>query len=137
MFAIYVNDMMEGVDSYMSLFADDAKLMSRVRNDKDCYLLQKSLDTVWKWSRKWEMEFNIGKCIVMESEKTGRRVEGHYNLGNNKLDRKTEEKDLGVLSLEKHVNKITAETYNLLRNTRAAFTHLYENIVRKLIVTLI
>ncbi len=52
MFTIYAKDMMEGVDSYMSMFADDAKLMRRVRNEEDWYLFQKDLDTVRKWSRK-------------------------------------------------------------------------------------
>lgn len=142
MFAAYVNDMTEGVDSYMSLFADDAKIMRRVEKEEDCLLLQRDLDTVWGWSRKWEMEFNTKKCSVIEFGKSGMRVEGHYKLGKDKLDKKTEEKDLGVmitenLSPERHVNKISAETYNLLRNIRAAFTYLDEDMVRKLIVTLI
>ena len=48
-------------------------------------------------------------------------MKGHYKLGNNKLEKRKEERDLGVtftdnLSPEKHVNRLTAETYNLLRN---------------------
>lgn len=58
------------------------------------------------------------------------------------MDKKSEEKDLGVLitnklSPEKYLNKISAETTNLLRNKRAAFSFLGEDMVRKLIVTLI
>ncbi len=44
MFAVYVSDMIEGVESYMSLFADDAKIMRRVKNEDDCNLLQKDLN---------------------------------------------------------------------------------------------
>ncbi len=33
MFSIYVNDMADGVTSYMTMFADDAKIMRRVIND--------------------------------------------------------------------------------------------------------
>ena len=40
MFSIYVNDMTEGVISYISLFADDAKLLREIRNHKDCEELQ-------------------------------------------------------------------------------------------------
>ena len=142
MFAIYINDMIEGVNSYMTLFADDAKIMRRVKNEGDCNMLQKDLDTVWKWSVKWEMEFNIKKCSVMEFGKSGTRVRGNYKLGNTNLDKKNEERDLGViitdnLSPEKHVNRITAETYNLLRNIRAAFSYFDEDMVRELIVSLI
>ncbi len=48
MFAVYVSDIKEGVESYMSLFADDAKIMKRVKNEEDCNLLQRDLDMVWE-----------------------------------------------------------------------------------------
>ncbi len=87
------------------------------------------------------MEFNIKKCSVIEFGKNGTRMKDHFMLGNDNLAKKTEEKDLGViitdnLSPERHVNKITTETYNLLRNIRAAFSYFHEDMVRKLIVTL-
>lgn len=43
MFAIYINDMLEGANSYMS--ADDAEVMRRVEKEKDCFLLQRDLNT--------------------------------------------------------------------------------------------
>ena len=36
MFLVNVNDMTEGVNSYISMFADDAKLLRKIRNHKDC-----------------------------------------------------------------------------------------------------
>ena len=36
MFLIYVNDMTEGVSSYISLFVDDAKLQRKIGNHNDC-----------------------------------------------------------------------------------------------------
>ncbi|ORD93136.1 hypothetical protein ECANGB1_1040 [Enterospora canceri] len=36
MFLIYVNDMTEGVSSYISLFAVDAKLLRKIGNHKNC-----------------------------------------------------------------------------------------------------
>ncbi len=49
---------------------------------------------------------------------------------------KTEEEDLAVTVTDKvnfckHVNRITGETYNLLRNIKAAFTHLNEDMMKK------
>ena len=43
-------------------------------------------------------------------------------MGNENISKKKEEKDLGVIimdnmSPEKHINKITSQTYNLLRNS--------------------
>ena len=57
MFAIYVNDMDDGVDSYMSFFADDAKLLRKVTVENDCGELQQDLNKLWNWSNKWEMDF--------------------------------------------------------------------------------
>ncbi len=99
----------------MSLFADDAKVIKGVKNEDHCNVLQRDLDTVWGWSEKWDMEFTIKKCSVIEFEKSAIRVKGHYKLFSDKLDKKTEEKHLRVvitdnLSPERHVNKITPET---------------------------
>ena len=36
MFLIYVNDMKEGISDYIILFADDARLLRKIRNHKYC-----------------------------------------------------------------------------------------------------
>ena len=33
MFTVYINDMTEGVESYMNMFADDAKILQKIRNE--------------------------------------------------------------------------------------------------------
>ena len=63
-------------------------------------------------------------------------------MGNEKIYKTREEKDLGMtirddLSPEKHINKVTGEVYNLLRNIRLSFTFLDEEMMRKLIVSMI
>ena len=52
-FLIYVNDMTEGVSSYISLFADDAKLLRKIGNHKDCEELQNDINKIYKWSNTW------------------------------------------------------------------------------------
>lgn len=52
MFAIYVKDMDEGVDSYMSFYASDTKLLRRVGAEGECRLFQHNLDKLWEWSQK-------------------------------------------------------------------------------------
>ena len=51
-------------------------------------------------------------------------------------------KDLGVwitdnLSPEKYINEITGDTYQLLKNIRMAFKYLDEEMIKKLITSLI
>ncbi len=41
------------------------------------------------------------------------------------------------LTFDKHINRITGETYNLLRNIKTAFTYLDEEMVKKLITSII
>ncbi len=50
MFTIYINDMTEGITSYMNLFADAAKIMRRIANEGDCEVLNQDLDKIKDWS---------------------------------------------------------------------------------------
>ncbi len=141
MFAIYTNDTTEWVTSYMSMFADDATIMRRVAKEEDCISLCQDLDGISEWSRKWEMTFNTKKCGVLEFGKSSRRISGKYFPSNERIMKKTEEKDLGVtitdkFAFGKHINRITGETYNLLRNIKAAFTYPDEEMVKKLITSM-
>ena len=54
MFVVYVNDITEGVGSYISLFIDDAKLLSKISNHNDSEELQNDID-IWM-----EQDMGIG-----------------------------------------------------------------------------
>ena len=43
------NDMNDEVDSYMSFFANDAKLLRKVCVENDCEVLQQDLSKLWNW----------------------------------------------------------------------------------------
>ena len=78
----------------------------------------------------------------MEFGKSKRRHRGVYSMGKENIDKKKEEKDLGVtimdnMSFEKHINKINGETYNLLRNMQVAFTYVDDDMIEKSITTFI
>ncbi len=81
-FAIYFNDIDEGVSSYMNLFADNAKLLARIQNEEDSVKLEQDLEKIWYWSLKWEMEINVKKCSVMEFVMSRKRITSDYKLGN-------------------------------------------------------
>ena len=142
MFVVYVNDMVEGIKSYINLFADDAKIMRKVINIEDCRKLQEDLDRIYKWSQDWEMVFNAKKCHVMELGKGKNRPSGIYRMGEGVLQKVSEERDLGVvvqdsLSPEKHINRITGNTYRTVKNMRLAFQYMDENMLKKLIEAII
>ncbi len=92
---IYNNDVDSGISSEISKFADNTKVGRVIRTDQDASELQGDLDRLYDWARKWQMEFNVGKCSILS---VGRNNPFHnYSLNAIPIDRSNCERDLGVL----------------------------------------
>ena len=75
-------------------FADDTKLFRKVKEIGDTFCLQDDIDKLVKWSEKWQMLFNFGKCKCLH---TGPGNTGmNYEMGGTILSKTVKEKDLGV-----------------------------------------
>ena len=75
LFIIYINDLPDVVKSTMFLFADDTKLINRIRSISDAIDLQRDVSQMDIWSSKWLIKFNLTKCHVITFGK-------HKNDGN-------------------------------------------------------
>ena len=64
---VYINDLEEGVTGKILKFADDTKLFRKVKEIGDRQNLQDDIDTLVKWSEKWQMLFNFGKCKCLHT----------------------------------------------------------------------
>ena len=94
LFLIYINDLDDSITSNVLKFADDTKLFRKVNTDGDKQHLQNDLDRLVKWSEKWQMLFNFGKCKCLH---TGHRnLNVNYRMGDTVLGTTVKEKDLGV-----------------------------------------
>ena len=62
LFLAYINDLEEGVTGKILKFADDTKLFRKSKEIGDKQKLQDDIDKLVKWSQKWQMLFNFGKC---------------------------------------------------------------------------
>ena len=94
LFLVYINDLEEGVSGKILKFADDTKLFRKVKEIGDKQNLQDDIDKLVKWSEKWQMLFNFGKCKCLH---TGSGNTGmNYEMGGNILSKTLKEKDLGV-----------------------------------------
>ena len=94
LFLIYINDLDDSITSNVLKFADDTKLFRKVNTDGDKQHLQNDLDRLVKWSEKWQMVFNFGKCKCLH---TGHRnLNVNYKMGDIVLGTTVKEKDLGV-----------------------------------------
>ena len=95
LFLIYVNDFDNNITSNVLKFADDTNFFRKVNNDGDKQHLQNDLDKLIKWSEKWQMLFNFGKCKCLH---TGHEnLDVNYKMGDTVLGTTVKEKkDLGV-----------------------------------------
>ena len=75
-------------------FADDTKLFRKTKEIGDKKKLQDDIDKLVRWSEKWQMLFNFGKCKCLH---TGPGNTGmNYEMGGTILSKTVKEKDLGV-----------------------------------------
>ena len=92
LFLIYINDLEDDISSKVLKFADDTKVFRKVTNDTDKQSLQDDLDKLFKWSEKWQMLFNFGKCKCIHIGHGN--MDEEYKMGDAVLGRTTQKKGL-------------------------------------------
>ena len=65
LFLFYVNDIPDIVSSTAKMFADDTKVYRKISSKADCDSLQSDLNELAAWSKRWLLEFNAEKCVVL------------------------------------------------------------------------
>ena len=105
-FLIYINDLSEGLQTNVKLFADDTSLFSVVHNKIDSANdLNSDLKKISKWAWKWKMSFNPDPTKQAQEIIFSRRFrkENHPNLifNNNSVYRANSQKHLGLILDEK------------------------------------
>ena len=94
LFLVYINDLEEGVTGNILKFADDTKLFTKTKEIGDKQNLQDDIDKLVKWSEKWQMLFNFGKCKCLHTGPGNTSM--NYEKGGTILSTTVKEKDLGV-----------------------------------------
>jgi hypothetical protein len=148
LFIIYINDLPEIIEKFanMALFADDAKISKHIVNKQDSSSLQMAFTELYKWSEKWMLKLNIGKCKVLSLSRTVPEHNSYtINIGGSMctLERVEKMNDLGVLLDDKlqfaeHIHDKVNKAYRMLgvikRNFRHmdkdTFVNLYKSLVR-------
>ncbi|TRZ09370.1 hypothetical protein HGM15179_017736 [Zosterops borbonicus] len=95
LFNIFIGDMDEGIESFISKFADDTKLGACVDRLEDRRALQGDLEWLGQWAESNKMKFSESKCRVLHFGHNNPLQ--HYRLGTVWLDSAQVERDLGVL----------------------------------------
>ena len=119
---ISINDLPDAIHEQTStaqLYADDTKLHRTILTVKDCDTLQQDLTSLNIWSHIPNLKFNASKCKVLPVTRKKTLVTHEYYLGDVKLRRVLEEKDLGVtissnLSWDSHFSHIVLNANRML-----------------------
>ena len=135
LFIIFINDLPKDTSCTCKIFADDTKLYN---SDKNHSLLQRDLLSFLKWSEKWLLKFNKGKCSVLHMGKNNRK-EKYYMDSNLTEELKTieSEKDVGVtfstdLKFNLHINNVIKKSNQLTGLIKRSFTYIDKEMLLKL-----
>ena len=138
LFVIYINDILEEVDSDGLLFADDTKIFRAITSKEDALNLQSDLKNLEEWSSKWLMRFHPDKCHVLTLGKFENiRYTQRYMINNEELEHVFEEKDLGViidseLSFTEHISSKVRVANGIVGLIRRSFSYLDCNSFKKM-----
>ena len=78
------------------LYADDAKLFSKVESIEDRSILQTCLNSLNDWCNEWSISMNVEKCMVL---RINNRFDADfkYKIGDRELKNVSMAKDLGIV----------------------------------------
>ena len=82
LFLIFVADVAEIIQNFISLYADDSKLFSYILDSHDHQhtqlSIQEDINTLCQWSDRMQMSFNVDKCHRLHLGQSN--TEFHYTL---------------------------------------------------------
>ena len=136
LFILYVNDITDGVQSTLEMFADDSKLYRVIQNQHDTEILQRDLDFISNWSKLWLLNFNTNKCTCSVMH-LGRNDKPTYTLfdqitkTNTPLQPTVEQRDLGArvwttpaMNFSSHCHKIANKANQILGILKRNFKYI-------------
>ena len=123
LFLLYINDLNENVQSSIRLFADNSIIYRKINSNIDNQILQTDLTELGKWSDKWQMQFNLSKCVHLPITKKAKPSSHQYSLFGHPLSKAASHSYLGVkldskLSWAKHITEITSKSSKVLGMVR-------------------
>ena len=129
LFIIYINDLPDNLSNITKIYADDTKILGRIRKnfiEQDTLLMQEDINKVYDWTNTWLMRLNIEKCKIMH---IGKKNNSHnYTLSNyNNNERISLVKtDIGILiskdlKFEAQVNKAASKANMSLGMLKSTF----------------
>ena len=143
LFVVYVNDILDNIDSERLLFADDAKIFRTITCKNDALLLQQDILQLEAWSEKWLLKFHSDMCHLLSLGKLENIKYCHrYQVNGQEIEHTFEEKDLGVimdseLTFAEHITEKVNKANSLVGIIRRSFSNLDPDTFVKIFVAFV
>jgi hypothetical protein len=130
LFLLFVNDLPDWIVSSLKMFADDTKLWREMSSESESSILQKDLDSLTDWSKRWLLKFNPSKCKLMH---IGHKLDTEYymeddNGSKTKIEEVELEKDLGIYI--RNDLKVSTQCVNAAGKARSVIAMIKRNFRR-------
>ena len=145
LFIMFINDMPDQINSFISMFADDTKLYGSSSTLNQKRTIQDDLSKLQTWSNTWQLRFNETKCTSLYLGKDNTKhvytmsssLGPPVNLAESKV-----EKDLGVLidnslNFDEHITTAIKKANSKLGMIKRAFVYLDKDMLKPLYTALI
>ena len=103
-FLLCINDLPQDIKSQVRLFANDTTIYLTVGSSEGMNTLQTDLDTPQEWEWTLDMEFNTGKCLVLQIGRSKKPVQSQCTLQGQLFEAVDSAKYLG-LTTSKDLNR--------------------------------
>ena len=120
LFSLYINDISSDIESEIRLFAEDCVCYRKIKDEVDTMKLQRDIDRLGSWARKWGIRFQPVKCNMMQlTRKRIKKTHSSYTLEGTDLENVETIKYLGVtitsdLRWNTHVSNVCTKAYRTL-----------------------
>ena len=97
-FVIFIDDIDLCIEALLALllkFADDTKVIKRIRCNSDNHDLQLIVSNLHAWAERWQMYFNVNKCKVVHLGRNNPRFK--YFMAGVEIKAVDSERDLGMI----------------------------------------
>ena len=87
LFSLYINDISSDFESEIRLFADHCVCYREIKDEDDTMKLQRDIDRLGSWARKWGIRFQPVKCNMMQlTRKRIKKIHASYTLEGTNLE---------------------------------------------------
>ena len=146
LFILFINDIIDNLESTPHIFADDTTLIATAQDTSDTVdILNRDLKKVSHWAKKWKVTFNAGKTKDLIFSKSTHAFTPELTFNNTTVERVLTHKHLGVilthnLSWDTHLNSIIKQVnlklsmiFNVRQLSRRTLDVMYKMHVRSCI----